>query len=62
MLDSINDKSTKEQRADAELSVDKALAEVSDIEARAERHEKLEAAEKRADEKREAEERAARAA
>jgi len=60
MLDSINDKSTKEQRADAELSVDKALAEVSDIEARAERHEKLEAAEKRADEKREAEERAAR--
>lgn len=62
MLDSIDEKSTKEQRAEAEIAVDKALAEVSDIEARAERQAKLEAAEKRAVEAAEAEERAAREA
>ena len=60
MLDSINDKSTTEQRTEAEQSVDKALAEVADIEARAERQSKLESAEKRAVEAAEAEERAAR--
>lgn len=60
MLDGIDDKATKEQRAEAEQAVDKALNEVSDIEARAERLEKLEAAEKRATEIAEAEERAAR--
>ena len=60
MLDSIDDKSTPEQRAEAEQSVDRALAETADIEARAERQGKLEAAEKRADEAREAEERVAR--
>jgi HK97 family phage major capsid protein len=60
MLDGINDKSTKEQRAEAEQSVDKALAETSDIEARADRLGKLEAAEKRADEARDADEREAR--
>lgn len=57
MLDGINDKSTKEQRAEAEQSVDKALAEASDIEARADRLGKLEAAEKRESEYRETEER-----
>lgn len=57
MLDGINDKSTKEQRAEAEQSVDKALAETSDIEARADRLGKLEAAEKRESEYRETEER-----
>jgi HK97 family phage major capsid protein len=62
MLDSIDDKATKEQRAEAEQAVDKALNEVSDIEARAERMAKLEAAEKRAAELVEAEERAAREA
>lgn len=60
MLDSINDKSTKEQRAEAEQSVDKALAEVTEIEARAERQGKLEDMERRATEAAEAEERAAR--
>ena len=50
MLDGINDKSTKEQRAEAEIAVDKALAETAEIEARAERMGKLEAAEKRAEE------------
>jgi len=60
MLDAISDKSTKEQRAEAEIAVDKALEETASIEARAERLGKLEAAEKRADEAREAEERAAR--
>lgn len=48
MLDSINDKSTPEQRAEAEQAVDRALAEAGEIEARAERLSKLEAAEKRA--------------
>jgi len=57
MLDSISEKSTSEQRAEAEKSVDKALAEVSEIEGRADRLSKLEAAEKRAEENREAEER-----
>jgi HK97 family phage major capsid protein len=60
MLDAISDKSTKEQRAEAEIAVDKALAETAEIEARAERLGKLEAAEKRADEARDAEERQAR--
>lgn len=60
MLDSIDDKATKEQRAEAEQGVDKALEAVSDIEARAERMSKLEAAEKRAEEAAEAEERAKR--
>ena len=60
MLDGISDKSTKEQRDEAEIAVDKALAEVGDIEARAERMGKLEAAEKRADEARETEERQSR--
>lgn len=62
MLDSIDEKATKEQRAEAEQAVDRALAEVSDIEARAERMAKLEEAEKRAVEAIEAEERAAREA
>ena len=62
MLDGINDKSTKEQRAEAEIAVDKALAETAEIEARAERMGKLEAAEKRAEEARDLEERQAREA
>lgn len=62
MLDAISDKSTKEQRAEAEQAVDKALVETSEIEARAERFEKLEVAEKRADEARDREERHAREA
>jgi HK97 family phage major capsid protein len=60
MLDAISDKSTKEQRAEAEQSVDAALSEVSEIEARTDRMGKLEAAEKRADEARNAEERSVR--
>lgn len=55
MLDAISDKSTPEERKEAEQSVDRALDEASDIEARAERIAKVEAAEKRAQE---AEERA----
>jgi len=62
MLDSIDDKATPEQRTEAEQAVDKALEEVSTIEARAERMTKLEEAEKRAVEAVEAEERAAREA
>ena len=62
MLDAIGDKSTKEERAEAEIAVDKALAETSEIEERAERLGKLEAAEKRADEARDLEERQAREA
>lgn len=62
MLDSINEKSTPEQRKEAEIAVDKALVEAGEIEARAERIGKLEAAEKRAIEAAEAEERAAREA
>ena len=60
--DAISDKSTPEQRKEAEIAVDKALAEVADIEARSERLGKLEAAEKRAEEAREAEERSQREA
>lgn len=60
MLDGIDDKSTPEQRKEAEIAVDRALDEASDIEARAERQTKLEAAEKRALEAHEAEERSAR--
>ena len=62
MLDGINDKSTKEQRTEAEQAVDKALAEVSDIEARADRLSSLEAAEKRAQEAIDRQEREAREA
>lgn len=57
MLDSISDKSTPEQRKEAEQAVDKALAEAGEIEARVERLSKLEAAEKRALEAAEVEER-----
>ncbi len=60
MLDAIDDKSTPEARAEAEMAVDKALSEAAEIEARAERLGKLEAAEKRAAEAQEAEERSAR--
>lgn len=60
MLDSIDDKASKEERAEAEQAVDKALDAVTEIEARAERISKLEAAEKRAAEMVEAEERAKR--
>lgn len=47
MLDAISDKSTPEQRTEAEQSVDKALTAASGLEAQAERLENLEAAEKR---------------
>jgi HK97 family phage major capsid protein len=47
MLDSIKDDATEEQRAEAEIAVDRALDEMSQIEARADRMEKVEAAEKR---------------
>lgn len=57
MLDAISDKSTPEQRAEAEQAVDKALDEAASIEARAERLVKLDEAEARANEAREAEER-----
>lgn len=60
LLDGISDKSTAEQRKEAEVAVDKALDEASQIEARAERQGKLEDAEKRATEFAEAEERKAR--
>lgn len=59
-LDEISEKSTPEQRAEAEQSVDKALDAAADLEARADRTERLDAAEKRADEAREKDERAAR--
>jgi HK97 family phage major capsid protein len=62
MLDAIGDKSTPEQRAEAEKSVDRALSEVSDIEARVERMSKLEAAEQRAADAIDAEQRARREA
>jgi HK97 family phage major capsid protein len=62
MLDSITDKSTPEQRKEAEQSVDRALDEASQIEERAERMSRLEAAEVRANEVRDAEERSAREA
>jgi len=60
ILDAISDKSTPEQRIEAEQSVDKALDHAADIEARAERQGKLEAAEARAVQAAEAEERAVR--
>ena len=62
MLDGINDKSTAEQRKEAEQAVDRALDEASQIEARAERLAKLEQAEKRAHEAADQESRAAREA
>lgn len=57
MLDSIKDDATKEERTEAEQAVDKALDEVADIDARAERQSKLEDMEKRAEDAREKEER-----
>ena len=59
MLDSIKDDATPEQRAEAEQAVDRALDEMSSIEARADRMAKVEEAEKRMAEiaEREAEER-----
>lgn len=60
MLDAIDDKSSPEQRTEAEQAVDKALDEAKDLEARAERMEKLDAAEKRARDLADAEERKAR--
>ena len=62
MLDGINDKSTAEQRKEAEQAVDRALDEASQIEGRAERLAKLEQAEKRAHEAADQESRAAREA
>lgn len=47
-LDEIGEKSSPEQRTEAEQSVDRALEEASQLEARAERMQKLEDAEKRA--------------
>jgi HK97 family phage major capsid protein len=60
MLDGINDKSTPEQRKEAEQAVDRALDEAGQIEARAERLGKMEDAEKRATEAADIEARAAR--
>jgi HK97 family phage major capsid protein len=60
MLDGINDKSTPEQRKEAEQAVDRALDEAGPIEARAERLGKMEDAEKRATEAADIEARAAR--
>ena len=54
-IDAISDKATPEERKEAEIAVDRALDEASELEARAERIAKVEAAEKRAQE---AEERA----
>ncbi|MEL7282115.1 MAG: phage major capsid protein [Pseudomonadota bacterium] len=48
MLDGIADDATAEVRKEAEIAVDKALDKAGDLEARAERFEKLEAAEQRA--------------
>ena len=62
MLDAISDKSTPEQRAEAEQAVDRALDEASAIEARAERLSKLEEAEKRAAQAADQEERSRREA
>ncbi len=60
LLDAISDKSTPEQRTEAEQAVDKALDEAATLEARAERLTKLEDAEKRAEQVAEAAERRAR--
>lgn len=54
MLDSIKDNATPEERKEAEIAVDKALDEVTRIEADIDRREKMEAAEKRAQERLEA--------
>jgi len=62
LLDAISDKSTPEQRKEAEQAVDRALDEAAQIEARAERLMKLEEAEKRTAEVIEAAQRAAREA
>lgn len=62
MLDAISDKSTPEERAEAEQSVDRALDEATQIEHRADRLAKLEAAEKSVNELRERQEREAREA
>lgn len=56
MLDGISDKSTPEQRTEAEQSVDRALVEAGEIEGRIQRQTNLEAAERRANEAREADE------
>ena len=60
MLDGISDKATPEARTEAEQSVDRALDEMSQIEARTERMEKLEAHEKRMASANEADERSRR--
>lgn len=62
MLDGITDKTTKEDRANIEAQVDKALAEMGEVEAQAERIAKIEDAEKRLADRVEAEERKAREA
>lgn len=62
MLDAIGDKATAEQRKEAEQAVDKALAEAGDLEARADRIAKVEAAEKRTAEQIDRAEREAREA
>lgn len=62
MLDAISDKSTPEQRAEAEQAVDKALDEAGQLDARADRLSKLEAAEKNMAEERDRQEREAREA
>lgn len=54
MLDSIKDNATPEERTEAEVAVDKALDEVSRIEADIDRREKMDAAEQRAQERLEA--------
>lgn len=62
MLDAISDKSTPEQRAEAEQAVDRALSETSQIEAQIEREEKLSGASKRLADAAERDERARREA
>ena len=59
-LDAISDKSTPEQRTEAEQSVDRALESAGELEARADRMERLEAAERQSEETRDREERQAR--
>lgn len=62
MLDAISDKSTPEERKEAEQAVDRALDEAASLEARAERLAKLEDAEKRTAEQIDRAEREAREA
>lgn len=62
MLDGINDKSTPEQRKEAEQAVDRALEEAGQIESRAERLAKLETVEKQIADHADAQERAQREA